>query len=445
MPPHNRGTGRPVLLPPLTQGADLPPEYQKGSGGLVINEEMQKLMNGTSSFAPALARQVLRLSYQKTASKLNPSLLSEFSLRCYLGDLIGVKEMVENGSAPDLLGTETALEYGYAMMIVSGAQRVVGGPPGFTVDHVGVMRYLLQCGMPPDVPDILEFTALELICMARVRVELVRALLEFGADPNHQDRFGSVAIMYAFQNNAIDAIDALMEYGARLDLKDADGVTPEEFYIKAGPQVTATVHKWKRRRSGESAALDGKGCGFCGRGDILLKFCAHCHVIRYCTRECQREHWPIHKLHCVPFSPESTVTVKPFYEDIGPVTSMSTLAREAYGIPVEKEPKRNSRSVHIPRIAPGETKLFVLKVQVPFDVNTGAPAQEEVGDLMVFDKKRSLVCRLRREDDEEAYLRVSRTVRTYGVFGAKAYFAAEMTSTDALVIKISEVLAEQDF
>ena len=372
-------------------------------------------------------------------------------------------QMVRGGLAPDLLGTETPFQYGYAMIIVSGGQRVVGGPEGVTVDHPAVMRYLLQYGMPPDIPDILKFTALELTCMARVRADLVRVLLEFGADPNHQDIFGSVAIMGAFQNNAIDAIDALMEYGADLDIADADGVTPEEFYVKAGPQVTAMVHKWKRRRNGEVAALDEKGCGFCGKNDTLLKFCAHCHVIRYCTRECQSAsffhstvscadlpsnagaHWPVHKRHCVPFSPESTVTIKPFYEDIGPVTSMSNLAREAYGIPVAKEPKRNTRSVHIPKIAPGETKFFLIKVQVPFNVKTGAPSRDELGDLMIFDKKRSLVCRLRRVDDEAGYLRISRTVRSQGVFGAKAYFAAEMPSKDVLTIKISEPLAEQDF
>ncbi|TFK85965.1 ankyrin [Polyporus arcularius HHB13444] len=442
---------RPRRRPPKTRVSELAvstgtiPPQQKGSGGLVVPAEMRRLMNGPGSLPPELARQLLRMMYQKNAAKLDPESLSDFALRCFLGDVRRVRQMVENGSAPDLLATETAFEYGYAMFTVSGAQRIVGGPPGVIVDHPGVLRYLLEIGMPPDLPDILGYTALQLTCMARVRADLVRVLLECGADPDHQDRFGGVAIMSAFQNNAVDAIDALMEFGASLDIPDADGCTPEEFYVKAGPQVTATVHKWKRRRSGEAAALDGKGCGFCGKSEMLLKFCAHCHVIRYCTRECQRAHWPVHKLRCIPFSPESTVTVTPFYEDIGPMTSMSNLARESFGIPVETEPERNTRSVHIPNIPHGQTKLFIIKIQVPFDATNGTPAREEEGDMMVFDKKRSLVCRLRREDDEHAYLRISRTIRACGVFGAKAYFAAEMPSKDMLVIKITEPLAEQDF
>lgn len=65
--------------------------------------------------------------------------------------------------------------------------------------------------------------------------------------------------------------------------------------------------------------------------------------------------------------------------------------------------------------------------------------------MIVFDKKRSLVCRLRRQDDAEAYLRISRTIRAKGVLGAKAYFSAVLTHKDELVIKVDEVLAEMAF
>ena len=147
----------------------------------------------------------------------------------------------------------------------------------------------------------------------------------------------------------------------------------------------------------------------------------------------------------MPFSEESTVTLTPFYEDIGPVMSLADVARTAFGFPVEKQPARNARSVQIPYIRPGETKKVIVKVQVPFDFESGAPTKEEIGDLMVYDKKRSFVCRIRRMDGEDGYLKLSRTVRAHGVAGAKAYFSAELLSKDKLVVKYKEVLGERPF
>jgi hypothetical protein len=66
-------------------------------------------------------------------------------------------------------------------------------------------------------------------------------------------------------------------------------------------------------------------------------------------------------------------------------------------------------------------------------------------DLRVYTEKRDLVCDIRRIDNPAGYDRVSEIVRTKGVMGLKAYFAAEMRSKDELVVKVSEVLAEQPF
>ena len=75
----------------------------------------------------------------------------------------------------------------------------------------------------------------------------------------------------------------------------------------------------------------------------------------------------------------------------------------------------------------------------------GVPIPDEEGDMMVFDKKRTIVCRIRKVDDPAAYVRLSRTIRSKGTAGNTAYFNAEMRKTNELVIKIAEVLAEQSF
>lgn len=39
-------------------------------------------------------------------------------------------------------------------------------------------------------------------------------------------------------------------------------------------------------------------CGMCSQDDCHLK-CSRCKSIRYCSKECQRKHWPVHKNKCL--------------------------------------------------------------------------------------------------------------------------------------------------
>ncbi|KAL7279459.1 hypothetical protein ACG7TL_007302 [Trametes sanguinea] len=349
----------------------------------------------------------------------------------FIGAVDGIKEMVESGQAPGLAGQETGYEYGYAAIALFGAQRLASDPRS---DHIGTLTYLLKQGMPADVPDVVGYTALHHACMAYPRADIARVLLEHGADPNRQDRFGSVPLLGAFQNESIDAIEVLMEFGARLDIKEADGVSPDT----CGPKVTAVVQKWKRKRAGETAPLDEKACTVCRKKDVQLKWCAKCHKTWYCSKECQKLDWPSHKQTCVSHNAESTVTLKPIYDD--GITSLLPIAhamRSAFGYPVQSQPARNTRGAQVPHIPVGQTKKMIIKVQVPLT--------DRLTELMVYDKKRSFVCRIRKDDNPEAYKRVEQVVRMKGVGGAKAYFSAEMSKSDELLVKVSEVLPEQAF
>lgn len=99
-----------------------------------------------------------------------------------------------------------------------------------------------------------------------------------------------------------------------------------------------------------------------------------------------------------------------------------------------------TRAAHTPKGLDRETKTLVLKVQVPY---TGNPKIRSTGDLLLYTKKRDFACTIRRSDGPTEYDRISQVVRTKGVGGAKAYFAAELESKEKLVVKVSEVLAEQ--
>jgi hypothetical protein len=107
-------------------------------------------------------------------------------------------------------------------------------------------------------------------------------------------------------------------------------------------------------------------------------------------------------------------------------------------------PDSHYRSAHVPKGLSSESKKLVIKVQVPYNMLTNKP-QAGSETLFIYSKERDFVCRVNREDGPAAYDRITRVIQSKGVGGAKAYFAAELKSKDELVVKISEVLAEQPF
>ena len=88
---------------------------------------------------------------------------------------------------------------------------------------------------------------------------------------------------------------------------------------------------------------------------------------------------------------------------------------------------------------------MIVKVQVPMDAFASSASSIGIGGLLIYNKKKDFMCTVSRNGNANAYDDVIRTVRSKGVGGVKAYFAAELRSPDELVVKISEPLAEQPF
>jgi hypothetical protein len=142
------------------------------------------------------------------------------------------------------------------------------------------------------------------------------------------------------------------------------------------------------------------------------------------------------------------VTLTPFYESFGTTMPTAEMTRAAMGYPTQPSSWSNNqtRAAHTPKNLDRESKTLVLKVQVPYTGHPNANANanaRSTGDLLLYTKKRDFACTIRRVDAPEDYDRISQVVRTKGVGGAKAYFAAELESKEKLVVKVSEVLAEQ--
>lgn len=196
-------------------------------------------------------------------------------------------QAIASGQAPDVTGTETPYRLGYCTITLLGAQRGADAFP--LADHVGTMKLLISSGAPTDSADIAGHTALHHASksVAGPTLSLVRVLLESGANVNKQNIYGEIPLFGAFMLGDARLVDVMMEFGADVDLPEANGWTARRMFVSTGPSITATITKWLRKRNGEQKPLDGKACAQCGKADVSLKMCSKCHAVRYCSTECQ--------------------------------------------------------------------------------------------------------------------------------------------------------------
>ncbi|KAF8526259.1 hypothetical protein BU17DRAFT_40875 [Hysterangium stoloniferum] len=421
--------------------------------GLVVSSRFRELSEKPGYLSLENGSQELRDLYVDGSAAYEPSLLSDFGLACFLGLYDEVKKarlrffMVESGTAPDICGHETPHLQGYLIIVVLGKRMVFGAT--LPQEHGKVAQFLITHGAPVDAVDITWHTALQHATILGLIQPLASILLKAGADPNHRNKYGCTALLNSCLSGTIDSIELLMEYGADPEIKDADGVKPSVFSLQAGPQVSAVLEKWKRKRSGAGPApRENKCCDGCKEtSKTTLHLCSRCRAARYCSRTCQRAHWPVHKPNCHPFNEESSLKLKPFYVPGVDIISTSSVVRSAMGYDQTKGKTSSSGGK-----APSKheyPKQVVIKVQIPFAGFDASPKQqaaaEQMGDCLVYTKKRDFVCQFRRIDNGNAWTSLVQVVKAKGVGGLKAYFAAEIRSKYEIVVKVSEVLAEQSF
>ncbi|KAG9310831.1 ankyrin repeat-containing domain protein [Chiua virens] len=419
----------------------------KHDGGLSITPQMKKILDKPGHINVKMGSEKLRDMFQKQFAGFNLNKLSPFARACMCGNYDAVKQAVESGTAPDLTIAETPFQLSFVSLAALGAQRIRFYPSGNgdapPMRHLDIVSYLVASGASPDIPDISGHTALHHACTPPIgQPVMAKRLLECGANVNAQNRYGEVPIFFPFQGGDVALVDILMENGADLDIADGNGDSPRKLCIVFGAEVTAAVQRWERKRKGEVAPWEEKRCENCKTKGSGLKQCARCHVVRYCSTECQRAHWKTHKPSCNPFCAKTTVTLKPTYD--GPLVSetfsRADLTRQMFGLASPTCPVRPGLTKN-----EVENKSMVIKVQVPVDLLTNSALTSGHGSLFIYNKKRNFVCTVERAANPDAYDAIMQIVRSRGVGGVKAYFAAELKNPNELVVKISEVLAEQPF
>jgi len=156
-----------------------------------------------------------------------------------------------------------------------------------STEHEACLNFLLSRGVPPDLPDLCGYTALHHSLIGILRPAISRVLLEHGADVNAQNRYGITPLLVALDLNDLELVEMFLQAGAKLDLKDGEGTSPEVLYRTRKPEIVQAVEMCIRERVGNDAALKGDRCSVCKRRGIPLKRCARCRIKMYCSVECQ--------------------------------------------------------------------------------------------------------------------------------------------------------------
>ncbi|XP_035682083.1 protein fem-1 homolog A-like isoform X3 [Branchiostoma floridae] len=204
------------------------------------------------------------------------------------GSLRGVKEALKAGADIDFDMTHSEnTSPGTALYIASYS------------GHVDIVKLLLRKGASVSKRTRSSFAPL-LGAATEGRTEVVELLIHHGATVDIRDRFQNTPLMRACNYNHLDTVRRLIELGARPDL--TGGQCQGMRYYEEGTEIGKGENEesWKLIEEARSELL--RCCNpKCGKPDhrSTLKLCGRCKLTRYCSRECQIQHWSVgHKKCC---------------------------------------------------------------------------------------------------------------------------------------------------
>ncbi|KAG2440135.1 hypothetical protein HXX76_004248 [Chlamydomonas incerta] len=311
-------------------------------------------------------------------------------------------------------------------VVISGAQRQRGAdgqiPDRTSSDaergtqHTQCVRLLLDAGCRVNGKDAAGWTALAHATAHHTVLDLARVLLDAGADPNLQDRYGTYPLVSAIMNAEVPSVKLLLAAGARADLKDNDGCTALQI-CKFHPEIQALIHgaHFSNVRPGGSKKKECANCGKAG----AKKACTGCSgAVHYCNRACQQEHWKGHKYECGALKAQAAAAT---YTSVPNLFPTAADAADAGGAAADVDLGALPRELRVPLFEPeGDTVL----------INNQAYLATMLSNLMNTDVSKAPV------SPEEAAARATLTATKHQRRQALAAAAVAMTRDNAAKVKV---------
>ena len=278
-------------------------------------------------------------------------------------------------------------------------------------DHMKILEKLIELGADLTVKDVAGCTFLHHCfsgCGNATTTAMAEVVLKAGLDPNIQDRFGYTPLFRCMQSSVLSDVELLLKYGADPSIKDFDHGFSCLKLAQAFPAANRLFGKYRRKdavkereKAKEEMGGSLKRCVQCGKDNSAR--CSGCFVAHYCTAVCQKDGWKKHKTECK----ETRARYK-----------RARLLQGCYALcNNQSNTHRFTVDDHVSDPSEIPTGQFVVKVQVPLS--------EEEGDLLVYNKDRTLKGNLSRaEGQEELFDQLDMEVRKNGFKGQKGFFPA---------------------
>ena len=218
---------------------------------------------------------------------------------------------------------------------------------------------------------------------------------------NEPDRLGSTSLHEVFLSQRVDVAKFLIKHNVSIDIMEGGQCSVRSMAFRASVTGISEMSHTIRKYAIKIKKVENNRCLQCQEIVKSVSQCSRCRWALYCSKECQKKHWPEHKLGCKSPDEYSIKLIKPPDDLLNVLKAMTN-----------RDGIENNGKYQKPKGIKAN-ELFWIKVQCNSDI---APH-------LVYDKTRfcNFLVAPNTPGYHELYEKVS---KEKACFGRKAFFKA---------------------